>query len=311
MGCFMKECSERKVNNSAEYSCGNDNCYENVNSGIGDLCSSICGMNSKGILGVCRSCEDIIASDSTSCSGGSLSNCYYKIGVDRCVTNCGEFYSANVNYCILKDCSDRTTTGDIGDSESCGPNCVWDPESNNTGKCATTCSDRSHKINENNKCVFDGCDNIEPSSSETNPCGSKCLKDIVDDKEVCLQMCSNNAHYKNISGICELRNCSDREYNKSADYQCGNDSECIFILKFDEKSGKCFLKSCNNSINSSGCLNEIDKDCLTYSAAECVNIGYCNLIDGMCMHVENGTVNSTITAEVIGGFFFSFFFYVI
>ncbi|MDR2831046.1 MAG: hypothetical protein LBB45_08470 [Methanobrevibacter sp.] len=83
---LMEQWTSRKINTSAALSCGSTDCFKDINALNGSNCVSTCGSNSKGIEGVCTSCGNINAFDVVSCSGGSLTNCYYKEGVDTCVT---------------------------------------------------------------------------------------------------------------------------------------------------------------------------------------------------------------------------------
>jgi hypothetical protein len=95
----LQGCTSRKVNISVNPPCGSLDCFKDIEGVNGSNCVSICGSNSKGIEGVCTSCGDINASNAGSCSGGNLTSCYYKTGEEKCVTNCGIYYTENNGIC--------------------------------------------------------------------------------------------------------------------------------------------------------------------------------------------------------------------
>jgi hypothetical protein len=97
--CELKGCEERNKNESTRIICGRTDCYLNVNKSDGSDCDSICGYNSKGISGVCTPCEHINASDTSSCRGENLNNCFYKEGEEKCVLECGSGYGINGDIC--------------------------------------------------------------------------------------------------------------------------------------------------------------------------------------------------------------------
>jgi hypothetical protein len=119
--CKIVECSSRKINSSAAFPCGDD-CFKGVWSSVGDLCILVCEDNSKEMVGICRSCEDISGWDGDSCRGGSLSNCYYKEGRDFCVSDCGSGYEVKKDKNI---CEESKTSESESEPKSKSRNFPW------------------------------------------------------------------------------------------------------------------------------------------------------------------------------------------
>jgi hypothetical protein len=252
---LIEPCTNRKVNTTANLQCGSDDCYKGIGSSYGDSCVDFCSENSKGVVGVCTLCEYIDAINVDSCSGVNLTTCYYKEGLPKCVTNCGLFYTGENNNCILLNCSERQTTGIDGDSEPCGPSCVWDPKSTNTTQCANNCSDSDYEINKNKKCVFKECSGFSPNNNTINPCGEECLKDIVNNVNICVGICLNNAHFHGVDGICTEANCTNRKVNNSITKPCGSSGCYKDINSKDDDS--CVLSCSGNYHYSNNSTNGI------------------------------------------------------
>jgi hypothetical protein len=147
---------------------------------------------------------------------------------EKCSTSCinPNHYKIEEGRCILKECEDREI-GEISSSSSTPTSSSCSEDNDNCiipeigDKCSISCINPNHYKIEEGRCILKEC-NVRPPGEVYSyfPCGNDC---VLNETNGCEGFCEDNNFYENISGICELKSCDNRISKENINNPCGED----------------------------------------------------------------------------------------